>query len=180
MNYKIFIITIILILMGSTICISILSPKLHKPLVITSDKTDITKTDKETDSLNVNLSTTEILWWNQWKSNLHNKFYRDLALKTNSAIPDNYHFLINFEVTNDSKIINLKVEGNPDSYRKILELYTKQILKSYENTSILKFPQNTKLKNKPVKIEFSNTGKHKGDIRPEDFADDYEVIQSEK
>ena len=38
----------------------------------------------------------------------------------------------------------------------------------------------TKLKNKPVKIEFSNTGKHKGDIRPEDFADDYEVIQSEK
>ena len=37
-----------------------------------------------------------------------------------------------------------------------------------------------KLKNKTVKIEFSNTGTHKGDIRPEDFADDYEVIQSEK
>lgn len=180
MNYKFFIITIILILTGSSICISLLSPKLHKPLVITNDKADIAKINIQTNSSNENLSTTEILWWNQWKSNLHNKFYRDLTLKTNSAIPDNYHFLINFEVTNDSKIINLKVEGNPESYRKILELYTKQILKSYENTSILKFPQNTKLKTKPVKIEFSNTGKHKGNTKPEDFADDYEIVQSEK
>ncbi len=180
MNYKFFIITIILILIGSSIFISILSPKLHKPLVITNDKADITKINIQTNSSNEDLSTMEILWWNQWKSNLHNKFYRDLALKTNSAIPDKYHFLINFEVTNDSKVINLKVEGNPDSYRKILELYTKQILKSYEHTSILKFPQNTKLKTKPVKIEFSNTGKHKGNTQPEDFADDYEVIQSEK
>lgn len=180
MNYKNFIILIVIIIIGSSLSISILNPILHKPIFITKDNIDISKEDSTKNLKSKDITVTERIWWNQWSSNFHNKFYKDLNKKTNNAIPDKYHYMVTFEVTDNGKINNLKIEGNPANYRKILERYTKEILQNYEQTSLLKFPTNTNLKAKPVKIEFSDKGNFKGNATPKDFANDYEDVQVKK
>lgn len=192
MNYKYFsaILVFIVIIITSFICCQ--KSTMHKPFFIatvneniinTSDKTTIQEIEKENIKSNKNnqekITGTELIWWNQWKSNLHNKFQRDISIKEFLDIPDEYYFVINFDVTNDGKILNINLEGYPKNYCKKWEIDSTQILKSYEGTSLLNFPPKTNLKIKHVVFEFSSLGETKP-TTPEDFANDYELINYEK
>lgn len=134
---------------------------------------------KSTQKENPNLSATELIWWNQWKSNLHNKFQRDLSIKAMGNIPNDYEFVINFTVTKNGKVKNITTDGFPENYRQKWEFYSKQILKSYEGTSILNFPPRTQLEAKPITLVFISEGDSSAK-NPEDFEDDYEVIHVKK
>lgn len=94
-------------------------------------------------------------------------------------IPNDYEFVIDFTVTKNGKVINITTDGSPENYRQKGEFYSRQILKSYEGSSILKFPPKTQLEAKPITLVFISEGDSSAK-NPEDFEDDYEVIHVKK
>ena len=112
------------------------------------------------------------LSWKQWEENLYEQFVRDLVFNKWVDMPQYYTFEIKFDVSADGKISNIRIKGkrgdcdntvtpklcmldikeSEEDLLYNLKFYSNQILKSYENTSILKFPKNAKVKNKTVTI----------------------------
>ncbi len=118
------------------------------------------------------VSNNKNLSWKQWEENLYEKFVSDLVFKKWTEMPQFYAFEITFDVSDDRKVSNIKIKGERgDCYtsetKKIctfeleesdadllynLKYYSNQILKSYEGSSILKFPKNSTVKSKSVII----------------------------
>lgn len=118
------------------------------------------------------VSCNNNLSWKQWEENLYEKFVRDLVFNKWTDMPQFYAFEITFDVSDDRKVSNIKIKGERgDCYtsetKKIctfeleesdadllykLKYYSNQILKSYEGSSILKFPKNSIVKSKSVRI----------------------------
>ena len=118
------------------------------------------------------VSCNNNLSWKQWEENLYEQFVSDLVFKKWTEMPQYYNFEITFDVSEDRKVSNIRIKGQrgdcddtvtprfceldiKESDADLLynlKYYSNQILKSYEGSSILKFPKNSIVKSKSVSI----------------------------
>lgn len=82
----------------------------------------------------------EIIAWNKWRSDLQNKLMRDSKI----SAPIGTTFYFSFTVDKNGNISNLKTWANNPSYTPLAVKVIKPLLLSYQHTSILTFPANSK------------------------------------
>ncbi len=125
------------------------------------------------------ISQTEEVYWNIWKSNLFNRFIKDV--NDEGQVPPTFRAHLEFDVTKNREIINCYLGVDPPDFQEAFQTSIIRILKSYQHTDILTFPEKTQRSTKHVRFilrpNFENSNPYK---TPDDFNKDTEYIQTRR
>ncbi len=172
----------------TTVQTKVETPKQTKTVNKAVQKTQITEIPKATKtSVNMPLpaaktvstaqnepmSQEELISWNKWHSDIQNKIMKDVKLP---SMREGTMIYFSFSVDKFGRITNIKTYANDPVYTPYVIQNLAPLIKSYQGTSILNFPSNSKRFTTDFEGHFKIASKSKFST-PNDYNDTEKVVK---